>query len=395
MEICLPSATLWVISAATDIINLKIWFKESSILSLNIFLKMFLTYFIPFNAFYVMIYFIWCIRLGYNHPMPNLGVIQLPVSVSAMIGIWFVLPHDLLRRKDVRQKLRTYMTYFTWCIMLFCQNEILSYIFTNIPANFQFIVSFFIAACREADKRIRSYLVTKMIKKQNEDAVALLTVTISSFYSFFIAIRLSGATFTTVCCVVSIDFVHHLVLTWKLIKEYKKVDQEHDENRRKERAIGVTKLILVELVEGFTPMIYAICVAMAYYGPNVILFTNIGNHFWGKPIEDINHLFHTMLILFGVDTVSVVINSICLWKVMNISMIQEFYEVLIKYWFFMAIKLTFSVTNYFASNDINFGGDASGKFDWITSEGWANLICNSTDLTDNEKSLLLKNVDLI
>ena len=94
-----------------------------------------------------------------------------------------------------------------------------------------------------------------------------------------------------------------------------------------------------------------------------------------------------MLLLLGIDTLAETVNAFILWKVMIINMLQEFREVLSKYWFFIFIKLCFANTSYFSSNDVNFGFDSSGKFEWITPEGRLNLFCNLTDLGQEEKAL--------
>ena len=147
-------------------------------------------------------------------------------------------------------------------------------------------------------------------------------------------------------------------------------------------SIETTNLILGELVEGFLPLIYAICMAMTHYGPNDKLFANIGNRFWGEPIEDVDNVFRVMGILYTVDTISAVINSLLLWKFTKINMIQEFCRVLSKYWLFIVIKLSYIMTSYFASLDVNFGLDSSSRFEWITPKGRLILIRNSTEISD-------------
>ena len=133
---------------------------------------------------------------------------------------------------------------------------------------------------------------------------------------------------------------------------------------------------------------------MAYYGPNAKLFINIGSSFWGEPIEDITEVFKMMLILFLVDTMGAAINSICLWKEMNLSVLQEFATAISKYWRFMVIQFGFLMSIYLSTSDVNFGVDSSGEFEWITTEGRLNLILNSTDLTNAEKSMLFVNITL-
>ena len=116
------------------------------------------------------------------------------------------------------------MIYFIWIIAVNILNEVLSYLFTNLPINLQFLVAFMIAMIREADERLRTKLVNKMMGKLDESATALLTVSISSHYSFFIAIRLVGASFETICCFVLIELGLHSGATYKIIKKYGKVN---------------------------------------------------------------------------------------------------------------------------------------------------------------------------
>ena len=65
---------------------------------------------------------------------------------------------------------------------------------------------------------------------------------------------------------------------------------------------------------------------------------------------------------------------------------KEFCGVLTKYWLFMVIKLSHLISSYFASHDVNFGMDFSGKFEWVTHEGRLNLIQNATDPSYEESS---------
>ena len=259
------------------------------------------------------------------------------------------------------------------------------YCFANFPAGFQFPVAFAVAACRGLDKRVRSYVITKLMGIPNESALILVTISVSSKWSFFVAIRLVGAEFATICCAVAIDLFLHLRLTYKCIKEHKKVIDVGIANENTKKTINIANLIIPELIEGFSPIIYGFCMAMAYYGPNNHILSNVGNNYWSKPIEDISPIFTLMIVLFAIDTFSAVVNSLSIWMSVNVNMIREFYRVLRKYWFFMAIKLAFNVATYFQGNDINFGHDNTRRFEWISNEGWTNLVNSSNDLTDEQK----------
>ena len=143
----------------------------------------------------------------------------------------------------------------------------------------------------------------------------------------------------------------------------------------------MTNLILTEFIEGFTPIIYGTCMTMAYYGPNAHILANVGNTYWSTKIEDIDPILGTMAILFAFDTLNVLINSFCLWKVVQVNMIQEFSRVFTSYWHFLAIALGLNMTGYFASTDINLGVDGTQSFKWISRKGWMHLFFNSNNFT--------------
>ena len=388
LELLLPAASISILDAGYDLLDLTIWTKEKSLISLKVFSKMFLTYGSISIVAYVLSYVIWCLILGYNHPLPYVSLLGLPVWIICVFLLWFILPSNLIEKEGFKKQLRMYTAYVFWVLVTMMTSNLLDYLFINIPSDFQFLMPFMVAASRELDKRVRSNLVYKMMEKQDEAATALIGITISANYSFFIAVRLTGATLATVFCTVSIDLFLHSRITYNLIKEHNNVEDNTGQGSAI-RSFKVAKLILAELMEGFTPMIYAICIAMAFYGPNATLFQDIGNTFWGTPIRDIGPLFYTMFILFSFDTVSALVNSIVLWKVIRVNMLQEFSRFISKYWFFMMTKLSFSMAHYFASKDVNGGMDSSGKLEWITPEGRLSLIYNSTLLNEEEMQMLL------
>ena len=127
-------------------------------------------------------------------------------------------------------------------------------------------------------------------------------------------------------------------------------------------------------------MLYGISITLAHYGPNAALFANIGSQLWGEPIENLIQLYYTMFFLFGIDSLSAVLNSLILWKVLNVNMLQEFGDIISKYWIFIVFKLSNNLQGYLATTDVNFGLDTSGNFEWITTEGRQNIIDNSTYL---------------
>ena len=394
MEILLPLASVWLLTAATDVMNLAVWTKEKSMMSMNVFLRMFLAYFIPVTLLYVSCYMIWCMYFGFYHPMPYLGLMGLLIWFTFQGELWIILPSDILEKEGFRRKLLWYFVYFTTTIGSTILMEIVSYVFVNFPSDLQFLLIFIFAACREFDFFLRSKCVDKMMGNQDESAATLLTVTVNGMYGLFIAIRLPGANLTTVCCVLAIDFLVHLKISHQVIKEHRKVAIEQTEQESTKMSIYTSQLVVSELMEGFVPIIYGAVMAMAYFGPNSNMFANIGSIYWGEKIEDIGSVFVTMAVLFAFDTMSVIVTSFFLWKATNLNLLQEICNVLDKYWLFFILKLGYSMSTYFANTDINFGMDTTGNFDWIIPEGRFHLIYNSSELTEEEKMVLLPNFTL-
>ena len=168
-------------------------------------------------------------------------------------------------------------------------------------------------------------------------------------------------------------------MTYKIIQDFGKIDQNGLEKDNNGRNIRITKLIITEAIEGLTPVVYAISMAMAFYGPNAHIFSNVGNNYWSKAMVDIGPLFRTMSILFIVDTLSVTVNSFLLWKILNVNMMHEFCKFLNKYWFLIAVPLELSMSLYLACKDVNLGIDETYSYPWISDEGRLYLIYNLTD----------------
>ena len=393
MEMCLPSACYYFLNATAELLNLKVWTKERSINSVKVLLKLFLALLIPFLLLDVSCYMIWTVYFGLNHPMPQLGLaVNFPTKIIFIIELWIVLPSDALLKQNFRKKLQTYMVYFAWFVTMIAQNEILSYLFHNISSDWQFLVPFLIAACREFDQYMRSRMINKMMGGMDESATALLTITVNTMYGIFVAVRLAGATWDTVLCVVAIDFFIHLAITYQVIKHHEKVAIEENGQTNSKRDIYTAQLVVSELTEALVPIVYATCMMLAIYGPNSSILANVGSTYWGKKVESIGPLLYSMAILFLFDTVSMLVTSVVLWKVSNINMLQQFNDGINKYWLFLVIKVGLSMSGYFAFTDINAGMDSSGSYDWITPEGRLNLIYNSTDLSEEEKLMLLESI---
>ena len=261
-----------------------------------------------------------------------------------------------------------------------------------LPVNFQFVIAFAIPVLKEGNKRVLSKLVRKMTGREDERANVWMSLSLNIHYALFITIRLAGADLFTVISIIAIDFSFHLIFTYQVILIHNKVTPEHVDkaNKKKDTQKLILKLVLAEAVEGIVPMAYAVGFMMAFYGPNAELIGNVGSGIWAyEAVNDIVGRLIVLFTMFGVDSLSVLLNTFCLSKFAHINLIQHILKVLKKYWMLLAIRIGYDLTMYFGFNDINLGIDMTTKFSWISDDGRMNFINCSTELTDEEKELLL------
>ena len=378
-----------ILLSASRFLNLITWMKEETLMSFSIYFKICVEHVSLYLFMYISSYLLWSVYLQLHHPMPYLGLIMIVSNIMGAFGLRFILPSHLLAKKDFRHKLKIYNVYIVWLQVAVFLREILSYFFAKAPADIQFLVPIMVAGAREFDKRIQLRLITKMMGKQDEPGTVLMAIHVGASYSFFIAVRLWEAQFSTLCCTMAIDLVLHLLMTYQIIHEYRKTQGKSVEITYVKNNIKITMLIIAELIEGLTPIIYGVGMAMAYYGPNYHLFSNVGNDYWSTQMKSIRPLFVTMSMLFGIDTLSVLVNSFCLWKALNVNMVSEVCRFLKRYLHLMSISLAVFITGYFTTKDINLGMDGTMYFEWISQEGWIQLVNNSNVITNEQKVELL------
>ena len=155
-------------------------------------------------------------------------------------------------------------------------------------------------------------------------------------------------------------------MSYRIIKSHQKVTSYGDESVKREKRKTIMKLVLAELCEGLVPLTYAICFAMAYYGPNAELIGNVRNGYWQyKIVDDASSTFLVMLGLFTMDLVCLSLNAYIIKIYGDVNIFKEVCIVLEKYWYIMALELANAPYHHFLLNDINGAMDLTLKFDWI------------------------------
>ena len=118
--------------------------------------------------------------------------------------------------------------------------------------------------------------------------------------------------------------------------------------------VDLQELALNEKVVLVVPLAYCICASVAYIGPNAWIIGNIYNESWhfGR-IEDFSEPVKVMALLFGLDTISVLLWYLLLKIFCKKSYYNVYMYIQKKFWLFMAIHEAFSL-NEVICNIINF-----------------------------------------
>ena len=378
-----------------QVVEVVYYLNVKSLASASIIFQHLLKELIVFTLPYLMFYLIWTVGFHFNHPMPFIALFGGLLSWGVQpILIWFLLPSHLKAQKDFRKKVWFYILYQVVWMLIHLQLSVLSSIFQMFPVNLQWLMAILIPSFRLLDEWILSKIVYKMAGDDCDNAKVLLSTAVLMKFGLYVAILLASASELTVWCILVVDLVLHLKSCFQIARQKKKVEIANTESKIKMEN-DIKHLVLSEIIGSLVPLSYAMSFAMAYYGPNATLIGNVRcNYFDFKEIEDVKYLFSTMVQMFGVDIGEVIITGSALWFLCGVNIFEEFCKIMKDYWFILALMLSSGFFQDFAQNDMNYGIDFTFQFNWITEEGRMRLIENATDLSDYEKSLLLKNETL-
>ena len=389
LVICFQS----VVGAYMVIANIYFFTNEKSVLRIYVVVKTYCWIVISYTIPFCIIYFIWVIIADLNPPMPFVGLIVMVVGLNfTVLGTFFLFPSDPSGDIWFKRKLKTHAKYYYWWIFVYIQREILSLVFKKLPHQVQPIIALMIPVLRNGNQRVFSKMVNEMAGKEDEFANVWISIGLNVHYAFFITIRLADSETFTAISIMAIDFLFHLTYTYKIVQIHNKVAIESNDIQiwKKEKHNTILKLVMAETTEGIVPLVYAVGFVMAYYGPNAMLIGNVSSSIWAyKAVEDVGGLLTVVILLFGIDLLSIFLNSYFLFKFTDINLIQEFLRFLNKYWILLVLRMGHVTTNYFIFNDVNLGMDMTTKFSWISDEGRMNFINSSIELSYEEKQSLI------
>ena len=113
---------------------------------------------------------------------------------------------------------------------------------------------------------------------------------------------------------------------------------------RKKAQETLDELILNETMEIIVPLAFVCSFAVAYYGPNANILGDVGSDYWQYTrVEDPMDLFRPLLLMTFIDSCSIAVSIILLWKFNRVNFLYAGYKLMKKYWFLIAMNSAFNV----------------------------------------------------
>ena len=342
--------------ALFQVMDFTVYTGATSLISLRMFFRFYLFFILGCILVCYTSYLVFTTYLGVQIPSLRLWL-ALGSNISTFLGIWFLSPLEFRTTKEYKENMRWFILFKLYVIfVLFAQLRLLAIGFQDGPyEDWQWAFAILTILAREFNLWILSKLVIKMTKeKDGEIASILLSATLSAQFGSMIAVQLVSANNIAVGTFLLIEFLLHLSACYQVTKLHQKVQSEcEDLQIKKQKKLLIQCLVLDETLEVLTLLVHTIGSTFVMIGPNQVIFRELRN-FEGI---NVNQLFFDMLILIAIEILGFLICGLILLTFCRINLLKEFCYLMKKFWFIVAIRLSWTMMIHFGNEDGNVGSD--------------------------------------
>ena len=290
----------------------------------------------------IMILF-WVYFGGLTYPMPFHGYLVGALSWCVMFVVfWNQCPKEWRSNSGSRKKLLFCLLYLNMLLVGELAYKGIRKSFLLIPKDYHWPLIFVLLVVRELNTMCLGYLGKKIAGYPDLSVEILATLIGGVRHIMFLTIDIGAITTEIVSySILAIDFIINSLFTLAIIWCHR-----HPSKKNQERQVNYTlSLIVNESVEVAMPIAYALCLLLAYYGPNAEILGNIKNSDWQyAAIEDIVSTYKWTGILFTVDIASGVLSLIVLWWCCKINILRMYLQIQDYIWYILAIEQAYMLT---------------------------------------------------
>ena len=287
---------------------------------------------------------LWMTIIGLNSPLPFMqSITGVSIALAIIPVIWYLLPQKWRKDHGYRKRYRYYTATHIYSAIMFYKYTVLGKIFTDIPDNYQWILSLILPIIRELDIWIQEYLAHKAADANDTSVTISVSHNINTQHCIFLAVMIgSKATDLSSWIILGSDFIYNSYLALSLIR-IKKSGIISDKNDQKMYHL-LFSLTVNELVEVLVPLTFLICFLSAYYGPNAEKIGGVkSDQFHYQPITDIHEFIKKLMIFMIVDFCSVILLGTMLWLTCKISLLRSYMTMQKEFWPIITITNAFYI----------------------------------------------------
>ena len=247
-EVLIPAGFGSFIRTAAMILDLIVFTDIENFKSIKFFMKVSLACSVTMIGSYCFCYTFWSKVSGYNHPMPFVGFVCRLISIIvSTVSLRLFAPAEVMTKTENRGKLRNHIIFvFVWTAIMFIQLIILNTIFRQLKnSDAQCITAILIQVFKICSKRLFSKLVHRIARVENERSNVALTVAINIYFGMFLATRLVEARSATVSCMIVVELMMQLEMTYRITRLHQKVAVNECEKDNKISFSAVSSLLLL------------------------------------------------------------------------------------------------------------------------------------------------------
>ena len=335
------SLSMILTTSLDSLVALKYYFREDSMVSFPVFIALYITTVTAHTITYSLVHLFWTVVLSYNHPMPlTLAGGYMTFSIHYMT-LNFLLNKKVPSSDESKKRIRSFNISRIWAIFVDLQFRGLSFIFTILPSQYQWILAFIVPLLREFNFRMIYKIMIENPKVKNGKMAVIIGV--NAYTALYIAIKLGQtANQVTSVLILSIDFILNIYSSIIIVNKHRSTatDALSATRHLKELDYLISKLILIELLEVLVPVSYVITVLIAYYGPNAEILGNIKNDYWQyEAIDDIWESIKVVLVMFIFDGCSAIIAGFMLWRICTIDVLRKTSKLIGDLWPVIAVNI--------------------------------------------------------
>ena len=340
---------MWLSALGMRVIESSVILNCSEFKSLKVIIDIMLTSGIAQFSVTGLLYLGWTRIMKLNYPIPFISYVSgYPVYGIIILRIWKKFPLHLRNDQVLRKKLKFYILYVAYALVLQLQLKFLSKLTIKINPNIQWIVAIVIPIVKEGNDWIIDKLVSKAFNGTDlNNAKFVAMVRISCNFSFWLVLTIGTiATDLTSNCMLGINFGLHLFGCLRILRYQWKSRSLDIEANEKEKLLGIRNeliqdILLSEIMEFIVPLVYMATFTMAFYGPNSHVLGSVGNNYWHyQKMMDLQSLMISAVEFLAIDLIGCLITTILLWKFCDINVVHETCKMLKKFWPILTLTIS-------------------------------------------------------